>query len=204
LDFIEGEERTLYVWSSVCRFGMSLWLKSSVIMNNSILTIRPELPRDIFAIRQVHSEAFGRPHEAALVEALRCADTLTISLVAVQDGRLCGHIAFSPVAITSDTATIGAVGLGPMGVLPEYQNLGIGSQLIVAGLRACRHTPYGIVVVLGHPTYYPRFGFVPSKPYGIVWERDVPEDVFMVKELQTGALAQTQGVVAYRPEFDHV
>lgn len=173
-------------------------------MNNSILTIRPELPHHILAIRQVHTEAFGQPNEADLVDALRRADTLTISLVAVQDGRIRGHIAFSPVTITSDTATIGAIGLGPLGVLPAYQNTGIGSQLVETGLQACRHTPYGIVVVLGHPTYYPRFGFMPSKPYGIVWERDVPEDVFMVKELQEGALAQTQGVVTYRPEFDHV
>jgi putative acetyltransferase len=171
--------------------------------HNSILTIRPEYPHDILAIRQVHSDAFGRPHEANLVEALRRANALTISLVAVQNDHLRGHIVFSPVTITSDTATIDAISLGPMGVLPAYQHRGMGSQLIAAGLQACRHTPYGIVVVLGHPTYYPRFGFVPAKPYGIVWERDVPEDVFMVQELQAGALAQTQGVVKYRPEFDH-
>jgi putative acetyltransferase len=60
------------------------------------------------------------------------------------------------------------------------------------------------VVVLGHAQYYPRFGFTPAKPYGIVWEHDVPEEVFMVQELKAGALAQTQGVVKYRPEFDSV
>ena len=172
--------------------------------HNPLLTIRPEYPHEVLAIRQVHSEAFGRPNEADLVDALRRAETLTISLVAVQDGHIRGHIAFSPVTITSDTATIAAIGLGPMGVLPAYQRHGMGSQLIAAGLQACRHTPYGLVVVLGHPTYYPRFGFVPAKPYGIVWERDVPDDVFMVQELQAGALAQTQGVVKYHPEFDHV
>ena len=108
------------------------------------------------------------------------------------------------MTIASDTGSIDAIGLGPLGVLPAYQNIGIGSQLVEAGLQACRHTLYGIVVVLGHPPYYPCFGFMPSKPYGIVWEREVPEDVFMVKELRVGALTQTQGVGKYRPEFDHV
>jgi putative acetyltransferase len=135
------------------------------------------------------------------VDALRQHNALTISLIAVQDGRLVGHIAFSPVTITSDTATIEALGLGPMAVLPAYQRRGIGSKLVEAGLTACHHTPYGVVVVLGHPHYYPRFGFVPAKPLGIVWEHDVTEEAFIVKEIQEGALAQIRGVVQYRPEF---
>jgi putative acetyltransferase len=88
-----------------------------------------------------------------------------------------------------------------MAVLPEYQRRGVGSQIVEAGLHACRKTPYGVVVVLGHPHYYPRFGFTPAKSHGIVWEHDVPEEVFMVQEIQAGALAQTRGVVQYRPEF---
>jgi putative acetyltransferase len=85
--------------------------------------------------------------------------------------------------------------------LPAYQRQGIGTRLVEAGLRACRATSYGIVVVLGHPHYYPRFGFVPAKPYDIVWEHEAPEDAFMVRELQPGTLAQTTGVVKFRPEF---
>ena len=88
-----------------------------------------------------------------------------------------------------------------MAVLPAYQRRGIGSQLVEAGLTACHHTPYGVVVVLGHPHYYPRFGFALAKPWGIVWEHDAPDEAFMVKEIQAGALAQTRGVVKYRPEF---
>ena len=166
-----------------------------------MLTIRAEQPEDIPAIHHIHTAAFGRPHEADLVDALRQHNALTISLVAVQDGCLVGHVALSPVTITSSTTIVEALGLAPMAVLPAYQRRGIGSQLVEAGLAACHHTPYGVVVVLGHPHFYPRFGFVPAKPLGIVWEHDTPEEAFMVKEIQAGSLAQTRGVVKYRPEF---
>ena len=91
-----------------------------------------------------------------------------------------------------------------MAVLPASQCRGIGSQLVGAGLNACHNTPYSIVVVLGHPHYYPRFGFVPAKFLGIVWEHDALDEAFMVQELREGALTQTKGVVKYRPEFQAV
>ena len=166
--------------------------------------IRPEQPDDRAVIHHVHTVAFGRANEADLVEALRQAGALTISLVAVKEDRIVGHIAFSPVQITSDTTTRAAIGLGPMAVLPVCQRQGIGSQLVEAGLAACCQTDYRIVVVLGHPTYYPRFGFTPAASYGIAWEHAAPEAAFMVKALKAGALAQTQGVVTYRPEFNEV
>lgn len=169
-----------------------------------MVVIRPERPEDISAIRRVNTLAFGQPQEADLVDALRRHGALTISLVAVQDSDMIGHIAFSPVTIVSELPTMAALGLAPMSILPAYQRQGIGSQLVKAGLQACGDTDYGIVVVLGHPEYYPRFGFTPSKPYGIVWEHEAPEAAFLVKELTEGVLAQTRGVVRYRPEFDAV
>lgn len=166
--------------------------------------IRPENPADHAAIRHVHTLAFGQPNEADLVDALRRHQALTLSLVAVQEHRLVGHIAFSPVSIAAATTTHDALGLGPMGVLPTHQRQGIGSQLVESGLRACKEIGCRVVVVLGHPHYYPRFGFTPAKPYGIVWEHDAPEEAFMVQALQEGVLAQIRGVVKYRPEFDAV
>jgi putative acetyltransferase len=169
-----------------------------------MLTIRYEQPEDHVAIYAVHSAAFGRPHEGNLVDALRRAAALTISLVAVHESRIVGHIAFSPVTVTSSTTTIEALGLGPLAVIPACQRHGIGTQLVNGGLAACRATLYGVVVVLGHPDYYPRFGFTTARHYGIVWEHDVPDGAFMVQELKSGALGQIQGVVKYRPEFDAV
>jgi putative acetyltransferase len=165
--------------------------------------IRPETPADHAAIRHVHTLAFGQPNEADLVDALRRHQALTLSLVTVQDHHLVGHIAFSPVSIASST-TPNALGLGLLGVLPTRQRQGIGSQLVESGLQACRDIGCGVVVVLGHPNYYPRLGFMPATPYGIVWEHDAPEEAFMVQELQEGVLAQIRGVVRYRPEFDAV
>jgi putative acetyltransferase len=94
--------------------------------------------------------------------------------------------------------------LAPIAVPPAYQRRGIDSQRVEAGLTACHHTTYGVVVVLGHPHYYLRFGFVPAKPLGIMWEHDAPDEAFMVHELREGALTQTKGVVKYRPAFQAV
>jgi len=167
-------------------------------------TIRAEKAEDHVAIHAVHTAAFGQPHEGNLVDALRRAAALTIALVAVHDACIVGHIAFSPVIVTSSPTRIEALGLGPLAVLPEYQRKGIGTQLVKAGLSACRTTPYSIVVVLGHPRYYARCGFRTAKRYGITWEHDAPAEAFMVYECKEGALGQIQGVVKYRPEFDAV
>jgi putative acetyltransferase len=169
-----------------------------------MIIIRRERPEDASAVRRVNEQAFGQRAEADLVDALRQRDELLVSLVAIEDEQVVGHILFSPVTVQSDGASWGAMGLGPMAVLPEHQGKGIGSQLVEVGLEECRKTGHEVVVVLGHPEFYPRFGFAPSKPLGIRWEKDVPEEVFMVTELREGALAERGGVVKYLPEFDRV
>lgn len=168
------------------------------------LVIRPEEPADIPAIRRVNELAFGQPGEANLVDSLRHAGALTLSLVAVDGAEIVGHIAFSPVTIAADGTTTVALGLAPMAVLPARQKSGIGSRLITDALALCGKTEYGLAVVLGDPAYYQRFGFVTSKPHGIAWEHEVPAEVFMVRELRDGALDGVSGTVKYRPEFDTV
>jgi putative acetyltransferase len=166
-----------------------------------MLIIRPETPEDAAAIRHVNEEAFGQKEEAEIIEKLRGRGVLTISLAAVQDNEIVGHIAFSRVKIETEHSSFDAIALAPMAVLPTYQRKGIGSQLVHAGLEERRRIGHELVVVLGHPNYYPRFGFVPASTYSIKSEFDVPDEAFMVLELRQGAFSGRSGIVKYQPEF---
>lgn len=97
-----------------------------------------------------------------------------------------------------------AMALAPMAVLPDYQNRGIGSLLVQQGMKQCAGLGYEFIVVVGHPEYYPRFGFVPAHQMGLRCKYPVPDDVFMVAELKPGALTGKQALVLYHPEFDLV
>ena len=168
---------------------------------NTKISVRQERPEDVPAIRDVNEQAFGRVDEADIVDALRKRGAVSISLVAIQEDQVVGHILFSPVTIKSEHSSFEAIALGPMAVLPSHQRQGIGSQLVRAGLEQCKKLGQSIAIVLGHPEFYPRFGFKPSRPFGIRWENDVSPEVFMVAELSEGALNGRSGVVVYQPEF---
>lgn len=166
-----------------------------------MITIRSETPADHSAVRRINELAFGTANEANLVDALRACTDPFISLVAVKDEEIVGHIFFSPVSIESENATFTAMGLAPMAVLPQYQKQGVGSALVEAGLKECMRIGHYVVIVVGHAEYYPRFGFTPARAKGLSCEFDVPDDVFMVAELSPGALNGRQGLVRYHPEF---
>jgi len=168
-----------------------------------MVLVRPEQTADAAAIRLVNERAFGQPQEADLVENLRQSCPELISLVAIADGRLAGHILFSPATIDSPTGQVDGMGLAPLAVLPEYQGQGIGSALVEAGLDLLRGLPCPFVIVLGHPAYYPRFGFEPTSCHGIrsQWE-GIPDEAFMLLALDQPALAGVSGVARYRREFD--
>jgi putative acetyltransferase len=173
-----------------------------------IILIRAETFQDHQSIRRVNEFAFVRRNEADLVDALRANARPYVSLVAVVDEQIIGHIFFSPVSLESDAeleaGAFTVMGLAPLAVLPEHQNRGIGSELVREGLRECLCIGEEIVVVLGHPKYYPRFGFVPASSKGLRSEYDVPDEVFMVAELSEGALNGRSGLVKYHPEFRKV
>ena len=166
--------------------------------------VRPEQPEDLPAIRFVNERAFGRLAEANLVDTLRGRGKVLLSLVALLDGRVIGHILFSPAAIESKTVLFPVVCLAPMAVLPEYQRQGVGSLLVEKGLEVLLRAGHDAVIVLGHAEYYPRFGFVPATRYGIRCEFDVPDEVFMAIELRPEALLGHHGVLRFQPEFQAV
>ena len=164
------------------------------------MQIRDETSADIDAVRGLNLAAFDGAAEAKLVDGLRENAEPLISLVAEDEGEIVGHILFSPV-IHSQDGDLRIMGLAPMAVTPDKQNAGIGTALVESGLERCRESGIAAVIVLGHPRYYPRFGFVPSSELGIVSEYDVPEEVFMVLELESGALQNKSGRVHYHREF---
>ncbi len=169
--------------------------------------IRPRRRPDDAALAHLHEAAFGNPAEARLVAALHGTGQAVVSLVAELPGVLpspiVGHILFSRVQVAG--CTPGSVlGLAPMAVLPEHQRTGIGSELVRRGLLACHAHGAIACVVLGHPEYYPRFGFQPADTFGLHCEYDVPREVFMAQELVTSALGEASGLVRYAPEFQNL
>jgi putative acetyltransferase len=175
----------------------------TVIPKRHAVQIRKERVGDIERVRRVNESAFDTATEANLVDALRQQAQPTISLVADDRGEIVGYIMFSPAVLTGHT-DLKIMGLAPMAVLPDQQRKGIGTKLVLAGLKECEKLNFGAVVVLGHPGYYPRFGFVPSSRFDINCEYDVPEDVFMVKELQEGYLRGATGIIKYHGAFSNV
>jgi putative acetyltransferase len=164
------------------------------------VTTRPETSQDRVDIRNVNQAAFGGGDEANLVDALREDSLVEVSLVAELDNQIVGHILFSRVTIITNAGTVEAVSLAPMAVLPSYQRQGIGSRLVDAGLEACRKQGHRIVLVLGHPEFYPRFGFSAKlaqpleSPFG-------SGEAWMALELVPDALDGVAGRVKYPPPF---
>ena len=164
------------------------------------MLIRAEEDHDRAAVHALNVSAFETPSEANLVDALREHALPVVSLVAEENRAIVGHIMFTPVDL-SGHPDLKVMGLAPMAVAPEHQRKGIGVALVRAGLEQCHQLGFVAVVVLGHPEYYPRFGFSPSSRFGIDCEYEVPEGVFMALELQREALSGKTGRVKYHGAF---
>jgi putative acetyltransferase len=162
-----------------------------------MVAIHPERPGDAAAIHAVHAASFPTDAESRLVDLLRVAGRLLVSLVAEVGDVVVGHVAFSPV-----TAASGAVGAGlaPVAVAEPYRRRGIAAALVRAGLEACRGAGFGWAVVMGEPPYYSRFGFRPGFEFGLSDEYGGGQ-AFQVIELVPGALPVGAGLVRYAPEF---
>jgi putative acetyltransferase len=162
-----------------------------------MIEIRDEQPGDVEAVREVNRQAFGQEEEGRIVDALRAHGGVLLSLVAVVDSVVVGHIMISPL---TSGPVVGAA-LGPMAVRPTHQRQGIGSQLVESGIERLRGSGCPFMVVIGHPEFYPRFGFQPAAAYGLTCEWDVPADVFMVNVLNSDLGGTLAGHMQYRPEF---
>jgi putative acetyltransferase len=161
--------------------------------------IRRETETDRDAVWRVNREAFGQDEEANLVNALRDGNFARLSLVAEVNGQVVGHILFSDLPIQSASEVIAALALAPMAVLPEFQRQGIGSELVRRGIELCRAEGHRIVIVLGHPHFYPKFGFTSKLAEPL--RSQFSGDAWMAMELVPGALAGVAGRVRYAPPF---
>jgi putative acetyltransferase len=163
------------------------------------VAVRPEAPGEQEAVRKINQSAFQQPQEAELVDRLRMHARPFVSLVAKSGGAIVGHILFTPVTLEAYEGLL--MGLAPMAVSPDVQRRGVGSALIRAGVEACRSLGVATIVVVGHPQYYPKFGFVPAARFGLRCEYEVPSEAFMALELAAGTLAGASGTVRYHPAF---
>ncbi len=155
------------------------------------ITVRTEIPEDERAIDVVHISAFGGEAEAQLVSALRASSSYNreLSLVAELGGRIVGHLLLTRVPLRRSGSEIHVLALGPMSVVPSQSHRGIGSELIEACKRLAREKGYGSIVVMGHPEYYKRFGFVPAKDRQVTCNLPAPEEALTVFEIESGNLA---------------
>lgn len=173
-------------------------MKRNMTPMNTRIVIRNETDADISAITEVTVAAFktleiSNHTEQFIVEALRAADALTVSLVAELDGRVIGHIAFSPVTISDGTRNW--YGLGPVSVSPDHQRKGVGKALIHEGLCRLKNLNAAGCCVVGHPDYYRKFGF--ENVPGLVHE-GVPQEVFFAMSFDGNA---PQGTVTFHEGF---
>lgn len=166
-------------------------------MNREALTIRRENPGDVPAIRQILQESFPGGKEADLVDRLRLANRLSISLVTWMGNRPIGHVAFSPVTVADNNS---GLGLAPVAVDPAFRRQGFAASLIREGLSLCQKAGVPFVVVLGEPAYYGRFGFKPATNWNLSDEYG-GGPAFQALELSTGGIPPSGGLVRYAPDF---
>lgn len=171
-------------------------------MGDEVGELRPEAPGDPTAISALVTAAFARDAEARLVERLRTADALTVSLVAVIGREIVGHVALSRVEVDGQPGGGHWLGLAPLAAAPSRQGLGIGARLVAAASDAAAAMGATAVFVLGSSRYYGRLGFEEAAPLGWRCVYDVPPAAFRVRRLGAPAGQPPAGTVRYRPEFD--
>lgn len=169
-----------------------------------MMNIRSEIPSDYPAITQVNKLAFGKEEEAQLVEKIRHSQYYIpeLTLIAEVENIAVAHVMFSYINLVGEE-TLKVLGLAPLAVHPNFQNQGIGSALVNAGLNKANQLGEALILVLGHPEFYSRFGFKPSIDFGIKSPFPVPEEIFMVKPL-ANYHPKYRGNVIYPASFQNI
>ena len=172
-------------------------------MSDPFVSIREESSKDVEAVRALLKLSFGQDSEAELVDRLRASGSFNpkLSLVADIAGEVVGHVLFTPVTIESEDAEVAVLSLAPLAVRPDHQREGIGQLLSLRGFDVARSLGYRIIAVVGHPSYYPRLGFVPALPRGIHDSSAHRTEASMVISLAEGALDGIRGQIMYPPAF---
>ncbi|WP_340008564.1 N-acetyltransferase [Paenibacillus sp. FSL K6-0276] len=169
------------------------------------MMIRTETSADYDGVYQVNVKAFDdREDEARLVESIRNSEGFIpeLSIVAEKDNEIVGHILLSKAVVQDGENTNDVIVLAPIAVMPNVQKQGIGKALILEGLDRCRTLGYDLVFLIGHPEYYPKFGFQPARQHGFELKQfEVSDNVFMVCELKEGALQKVKGELIYPKSF---
>jgi putative acetyltransferase len=172
----------------------------------SELILRGERDTDFNDIYEINKQAFGREDEAKLINALRKTRNYVkgFSIVALQDDKIVGHAIFTHAAIMNQGKRFNCLALGPMAVLPELQRKGIGKKLVEEGILRAKENNFKAIVVIGHSEYYPKFGFIPASTKKIRSRFNVPDENFMVIELNPNALKGITGLAEYAKEFSNL
>jgi putative acetyltransferase len=167
------------------------------------MIIRIEKEDDYSSVNELNEIAFAQPDEAELVSKLRQNPDYIheLSLVAEEDDKIIGHILFTSIEIVNGDQRHKSLALAPMSVLLEHQNKGVGSALVEAGFLKAQELGFTSVIVLGHPEYYPRFGFIPAEDFNIHPPVKEWASAFFAKELTESSLKDVSGTVQYLPEF---
>lgn len=165
--------------------------------------IRNERKNDYVEIRKINDLAFGQKNEGNMIEALRKTSdyNASLSLVAEIKNKIVGHILFYPIKIKNEKKEYTVLSLAPMAVHPAYQNKGIGSKLVKRGLEIAKAIDFNAVIVVGHPNYYPRFGFIPASNWELQLPFDAPDNAFLALELKESTLKNGSGTVEYPKEY---
>ncbi|BFT72175.1 GNAT family N-acetyltransferase [Paenibacillus sp. P36] len=169
------------------------------------MRIRSEEMKDHQAVYQLNVEAFGhREDEAQLVERIRASEGFIpeLSIVAEMNHQIVGHILLSKAHVVDEDKEHEVIALAPIAVKPDFQKQGVGAQLILEGIRKTKDLGYGAIFLIGHPSYYPKFGFVPARTFGFELKQfQVPDEVFMVCEIIEGYLKDWSGELRYPDSF---